>query len=103
MAKVYEGDDNVTMRIIVTQNGQPADISSATDIKMLFDGPGLDTEKTGVFTTDGTDGSIEYVASGNEVLAGNYEYCARLVIAGSARHTEPSTFVIHEPTDPSGD
>lgn len=61
------GDEGSILRVTVREDGVAVDISSATTKKInLLNPDGIKTPKTADFTTDGSDGKIEYI-----VIAGD--------------------------------
>lgn len=62
MKDVRLSDYGSTFEITLTEDGVAVDVSAATTKQIKFKKPnGLTVTKTALFTTDGTDGKIDYV------------------------------------------
>ena len=97
-AYVRVGD--IGTKIISTikdQDGIAIDISSATTKEFTFEKPdGSTTNKAGSFTTDGTDGKLQYVfQSGDLNLQGNWKYIVHIITPTAEWHTDMSTFRVY--------
>ena len=75
-----------------------ADISGATTKKFTFKRPdGTTFEKTAVFTSDGTDGNIQYLAvDGDLNVAGTWNLQAYVATGAGTWSTSVGTFKVHE-------
>ena len=61
--EIHEGDIGTIFRVVIVEDDQVIDISTTTPRNMYFRKPSEDVlTKAGVFTTDGTDGLLEYKA-----------------------------------------
>lgn len=61
--EVHVGDIGTVFRLTLKEDDVVVDISAATVKKLIFELPdGTSVEKTAAFTTDGTDGKIEWPA-----------------------------------------
>lgn len=61
MAIAHYNDVGTIIRVIVRENGNVKNISSASTLQIILTDPTFDKKtKTASFTTDGTDGAIEY-------------------------------------------
>jgi len=62
MTDLQQDDIGTILRFTVTENGIPVDMSAATTKKLLLEKKDKTTvEHDLVYTTDGTDGKVEYV------------------------------------------
>ena len=62
MKDIRQFDFGTTLRITLTKNGAPADVSAATVKEIAFKKPsGSTVRKTADFTGTGDDGQIEYI------------------------------------------
>ena len=75
-----------------------ADISGATTKKFTFKRPdGTTFEKTAVFTSDGTDGNIQYLSvDGDLIVAGTCNLQAYVATGAGTWSTSVGTFKVHE-------
>ena len=75
-----------------------ADISGATTKKFTFKSPdGTTFEKTAVFTSDGTDGNIQYLSvDGDLNVAGTWNLQAYVATGAGTWSTSVGTFKVHE-------
>ena len=75
-----------------------ADISGATTKKFTFKRPdGTTFEKTAVFTSDGTDGNIQYLSvDGDLNVAGTLNLQAYVATGAGTWSTSVGTFKVHE-------
>ena len=75
-----------------------ADISGATTKKFTFKRPdGTTFEKTAVFTSDGTDGNIQYLSvDGYLNVAGTWNLQAYVATGAGTWSTSVGTFKVHE-------
>ena len=75
-----------------------ADISGATTKKFTFKRPdGTTFEKTAVFTSDGTDGNIQYLSvDGALNVAGTWNLQAYVATGAGTWSTSVGTFKVHE-------
>lgn len=85
--EVHVGDRGTVFRVTVLEQGQTLDVSTSTNRTLYFRKPVSDTVLSvpAVFTTDGTDGNIEYVIqSGDLDEAGCWRVQAVLTFPGDA-------------------
>lgn len=99
MAKneIHVGDIGTTFRVLVKDGSDVVDISSATTKQILFTKPSTDTlTKDASFTTDGSDGLIEYdTLSGDLDESGIWKIQAYLVLSGGSWHSDIAIFKVH--------
>ena len=73
---IYVGDEGTLFRVLILDcdTGLAIDISLATTIEIVFEDPlGTVVRKTASFTTDGTDGYIEYrTVTGDIDMSGSW-------------------------------
>lgn len=74
------------------------DISSATTTELIFEKPsGATLTKTATFTTDGTDGQIEYATiSGDLDEIGTWRIQAYIVLPSGSWRSDIGCFTVHE-------
>lgn len=93
---IHVGDTGTSIRILVTEDGDPVNISSATVKKLKF----LKKDKTTLvvdasFLTDGLDGYLEYkTVDGDIDMAGQWKVQAYLEIGTWKGHTEKQAFIV---------
>lgn len=77
------------------------DVSTATTIKLLLVDPDGDVRTLDAdFTTDGTDGYVEYVTvDGDLDVPGHYQYQFRLTIAGKPHTSSAGHFQVDPALD----
>jgi hypothetical protein len=96
-SQLHVGDKNFTFAVTITEDCQPIDISSATDIDIIFSKPdGTSVIKSAVFVTDGTDGKIKYITIDNDIdQAGVWKIQAVVTLGtGSLYHSAVKTFKV---------
>lgn len=92
---IFVGDTvqfNVTIK---DQNDAIVDVSTATTIKFLFEGPDKSSSsKDGSFYTNGSDGIVKYTASTSDISsAGYWKYQVHIVLSnGNAYHSTIGRF-----------
>jgi flagellar basal body rod protein FlgG len=93
--EIHEGDIGTTLTVTVTDCGTTLDISTATSLSIFIKKPdGTLLTRTGIFTTDGTDGKIYYVTvAGDTDVAGTYKIQGRVTFPSTASYyTSSATF-----------
>jgi hypothetical protein len=84
----------------VDSNGAPVDLSGTTEKAIRVEKPdGTTTEYTASFTTDGTDGWLEYTTTTSDAInmAGGYQYQARCKWSATKEHfTDIVAFEVEE-------
>ncbi len=99
---IHAQDIGTIFRLTVTDDEVPEvaiDVSAATTLEFLFQKPSGDVvTQTPVFTTDGTDGQLQYTTvSGDLDETGQWKLQCRYAFAGGAdRRTDVVTFVVKE-------
>lgn len=111
MANLQAGDYGITIKTLLKAPNattgvlEAKDVSTATVIKLLLTDPAgtvhtLDAD----FTTDGTDGYVEYVtAEGDLDLPGHYQAQFRLTISGKPHTSTPFHFHVDPALDTTVD
>lgn len=96
MAEIHLGDVGTTLKIrfIEDDTGAVVDISGATTRQIILAPPrGARSVKTAAFTTDGTDGYIEYsTTSGDLNIAGKWVMQGFVSGPGFENHTSTISF-----------
>ncbi len=93
--EVFVGDVGTVFEITIKEDGVVVDVSSATLKQILFLKPdGAVLTASAAFTTDGTDGKIQYkTLSGNINLTGIWHWQGKVTLAtGGPFHTSVRTF-----------
>ena len=99
--KVHVGDIGTTFRVqFRDEDGDVIDVSSASTMEIRLEKPnnGTVTTKTGVHTTDGTDGQIEYVSVSGDIDVGEdglWSYMGKAVVGTATWHSDTFTFRVH--------
>ena len=99
MATVFVGDIGTVFEITVKDDGTVVDISGATTTKniLMLDPAGTLNTKTGEFTTNGTDGKVDYTTvSGDLDMSGTWRIQAYLKGASYDLHTSIGTFEVKD-------
>jgi hypothetical protein len=94
--EVHVGDVGTTFILTVT-DGTAVDVSGATTKQILFGKPnGSTVTKTAAFTTDGTDGKVQYSTVANDLdMAGVWNIQAYVVLAAGSWHSDVTSFVVY--------
>ena len=99
MSQIHVGDIGLVIRVTIEDDGSVVDVSSATTKDFYLkrpDGSLLGPLAT-TFTTDGTDGQIEYATvSGDLSLAGLYDVQVIIVIVAQTNKSEVGHFTVRE-------
>ena len=98
MTDIRVGDIGTTFRATILDNGVTKDISSATVMQLTFRKPdGTEVTKTAVWTTDGTDGKMQYVAVLNDLnLAGRWVVQGYVETPAGKWHSSLYNFLVME-------
>lgn len=91
--------DLTTLSGTVTENGVAVDISSATTMTVRLRSPkGVVIEFTGVFTTDGTDGKMQYqlTPADDPLEPGCWGIQVFVEIAGWYGHSDAESLEVEE-------
>lgn len=93
---LHVGDIGSIIRVTVTEAGVALDISSATTKQIKLMRPdGTSVTKTAVFTTDGTDGQLQYATMANDLnLSGLWWAQPYLVMPAWSGHAQPVQFEV---------
>lgn len=96
--KQYQKGDIGTAITVVVRNksGLVVDISTATTKQIKLKKPDDSVvTKTGIFTTDGTDGKFYYVTTSNDLnQVGTWGIQGYLVMTGFTGHSNPGIFQV---------
>ena len=92
------GDYGATFEDTILDNGVAEDISTATTLQFIFEKPdGTLATKTGSFTTDGTDGKMQYtIESGLLDSAGVWQYQTYVVTLTRVWKSEIVSFFVED-------
>lgn len=96
--EIHVGDIGTIFRVTVTdQDGSIVDISGAsTRLILLRDPYGKKLSKTGAFTTDGTDGKMQYASvSGDIGRAGTWKIQGKVIIPAGTFYTDITEFEVY--------
>jgi hypothetical protein len=98
MSEIHLYDINTRLTVILTENGAPVDISTATVKTIILQKPnGAVLEKTALFTTTGTDGSIYYITVANDLdQSGVWYIQARVTFGGGTWSSQWLPFTVME-------
>ena len=90
-------NDLTTFEIEVYDGDTLVDISGATTKQIKFYDPtGTTTTKTASFTTDGTDGKMDYTCVADDLdVVGTWQYQGYLVMPGFTGHTDIHRFQVY--------
>ncbi len=101
MAEANVGDVNliIELQVVNPDTIVAIDISTASTKEIYLARPdGTVLTKTATFTTDGTDGKIQFAtASGDFTVSGPYTVQAHVVWGGNDRKTSKRMFEVEEP------
>ena len=87
--------DLTTFELTLYDDDAVVDISSATTKQIKFYDPaGTTTTQTGSFTTDGTDGKLEFTATAGFLTAGGWRCQAYLIMTGWTGHSDIHKFTV---------
>jgi hypothetical protein len=95
---IWVGDVGTIFRAIVTDGDAIVDLQAVLTKQICFKKPDGTIEKhDATFTTDGSDGKIQYaVVSGDLDDAGRWEFWAEVTYAGGQRRTSYEEFTVWE-------
>jgi hypothetical protein len=88
---------SIELTIYANTTNLPKDVSGATVKRLRFKKPGgVSFEKDATFTTDGTDGKINYVTQSSSDIdrQGTWNVQAYLVLSDFTGYTSISTFTV---------
>ncbi len=94
MASVRVGDTGTRFELTVVENDVAVDISSATMKTIKFQKPDNSVvSKTADFTTDGSDGKIDYVSITNDIdVRGEWKIQGYIEMPSGKFHTSMGSF-----------
>lgn len=97
--EIHVGDIGTVFRTTIKSGGSAVDVSGATTKQMLFQKPGAAgtiLTKSAVFTTDGTDGVVEYVTVEDDLdTAGIWLRQVYIVLPSGEWHTNVDRFEVY--------
>lgn len=103
MPTMTDNDIGVTVRLTIVDDadGSAVDISAATTKQIIFVSPsGTSTTRTASFTTDGTDGQIEYVTVDGAVNAeGEWRVQGLVIFGGGTYRSQIRRISVREALD----
>lgn len=97
--EIHKNDIGTTFKLTVKdEDDAVVDVSSASTKDILIEKPDASVlTKTSSFTTDGTDGIIEYsTISGDIDAIGKYKIQGKVILSGSTYYTDVKTFVVKD-------
>lgn len=96
--EVHKSDIGTVFVVTVKDGGSALDISGATTKEIFFQVPdGTTLTKTAAFTTDGTNGKIQYTTiSGDLSVTGQWKLQAHVINASGEWRSDLSPFTVHE-------
>tara|TARA_Y100000296_G_C5025104_1_gene181858 strand:- start:45 stop:356 length:312 start_codon:yes stop_codon:yes gene_type:complete len=96
--EIHVNDVGTTFQLTFKDDGSVVDISSASAITIMLQGPDDATlSKTGVLVNSGTDGKAKYVTvSGDLSSAGTWKLQGKLVFASTTYYSDVHTFMVHK-------
>jgi hypothetical protein len=78
------GAIGASIEVIITEDGLPFNIATATSKKIRLTGPdGVSKDYAANFLTDGSDGGLVYTTLGDELYAPGYWQGQAIIILGS--------------------
>lgn len=97
--EIHEGDIGTTLKAIMRNGASIVDISSATTKNIKLKKPsGAVITKAGSFTTDGTDGQLEYVTISGDLdessLTIQWEIQAHIITPTGEWHSSKEKFSV---------
>lgn len=98
MRNPHKGDIGTVLILFVHDDQVAVDVSGASTKTIYIKKPsGTVLTKTASFTTDGTDGKIEWTTVSNDLdEAGEYQLQGYLVLASWTGKTDIATFVVDD-------
>ncbi len=97
--EIHEGDIGTTLKVVMRNGAAIVDISGATTKNIKLKKPGgTVVTKAGVFTTDGTDGLLQYVTLSGDLdessLTIQWEIQAHIITATGEWHSNIKKFSV---------
>lgn len=99
MNEVHMGDIGTVFRVTLEDSGVALDLSAAVTKQILFEAPsGAVKARAATFTTDGSDGKIEYATVDEDDLdeVGQWKLQAAVSDATGAWRSNIKKFIVHE-------
>lgn len=95
--EIHVGDIGTVLRRTVQDNGDVVDISGATTKQILLKGPsGALKTKTASFTTDGTDGQLQWTTILNDLdEAGQWGLQVKVVLPSGTWSSDIEWFTVY--------
>jgi len=96
--EVHVGDIGTIFRVTLMDGSSALDVSGASTLQIIFKKPDNSNDtQTAVFTTDGTDGVVQYTSiAGDLDAAGKWAIQANVVLPAGSWKSNVSTFRVHE-------
>ena len=101
---VHIGDVGTIFEVTVVESGAALDISSATTKEIIFTKPkGTKVTKVAAFTTDGTDGKVQYQSQAADSVApvagegGVWKLQGKIVIPQGTFLTDLGSYIVSDP------
>lgn len=96
--EIHKGDIGTILRRTLMDGDVVVDISSATTKNILLHNPyGVLKTKAGVFTTDGTDGALQYTTIAADLdVVGRWRLQAYIVMPSGSWHSDISDFQVFD-------
>ena len=96
MADIQQGDIGTILRATLEDSGTVVDVSTATVKQIKLQKPdGTDVTKTAVFTTDGSDGKIQYVTVADDLdQSGEWKIQGYVEMPNWQGHSAKDTFFV---------
>lgn len=97
--KIWKGANNTVFEQVITENGVPVDISTATAMTIKFIKPdGTSITETATLTGTGADGKMRCTLSAARLdQVGDWAYQAQLTLSGWTGPAEINTFEVAQP------
>lgn len=96
MDTIYLGEP-ATIEFTVKEDGVVKDISAATKVELKFSQGAVEQVVTAEFATDGTDGAIQYVVTGDDLNSvGVWQVRARITTTNGPFGSDPDTIRVEE-------
>lgn len=95
--EIHFNDIGTTLKTVLKNGSSVVNISSATTKNIILGKPdGTSLTKSGVFTTDGTDGELEYVTIANDLnQCGWWKIQSYVVISSGNWSSDIGNFEVH--------
>jgi hypothetical protein len=95
--EIHVGDIGTTFKCLIKDDDVVRDVSGATTKELIFSKPSGETmTKTATFTTDGTDGYIEYSTITDDLdESGYWKLQGHIVLPGLDLRTNIVTFKVY--------